>query len=160
MANPFLACLAALASVVALAVQPRLSPLPPQAKYVVEAGLGRCVDWGEGFQSCITPRFDQETKRWMTPRPELNKTQSKMWRQRHDTDILALSQAASSGACKGGTVLLGDSITERWNRPSFSKKKYYCGELQRLRHCAEASSRCADFRHRRRSNPGLGLAAF
>merc|ERR1719238_279433 len=34
----------------------------------------------------------------------------------------ALNNAAASGRCNGGTVLLGDSITERWTRPSFSSR--------------------------------------
>jgi lysophospholipase L1-like esterase len=94
----------------------------PRQRYFVEAGKGRCVDWGNGFASCTSMRFDETTGRWMTPRPELGTKALEVWHQRHEADLRALSDAAAAGKCPD-TLLLGDSITERWNRPSFKAKR-------------------------------------
>jgi lysophospholipase L1-like esterase len=67
-----------------------------------------CVDWG-----VTSPRFDAKTERWMAPRPELD--DKKSWLESHRADLEALSEAAASGTCPD-MLLLGDSITENWNR--------------------------------------------
>lgn len=113
MVHPFLSSLATLLSI-ASAAQLNRKALP--GHYYVEPGRGKCIDWGEGFNSCVTPRFNG-TEHWMLPRPELTDARE-VWQQRHHWDMQALIDGASSDGC-GKVVLLGDSITERWNRPFF-----------------------------------------
>lgn len=85
-------------------------------------GKCRCATWGLGLQGCRSSRFDASSQTWLDPRPELSDGPRAVWQQRHETDVANLRSAAAAGTCD--VVLLGDSITERWNRPSFSERRY------------------------------------
>merc|ERR1719262_405669 len=61
-------------------------------------------------------RFDEDSQKWLEPRPEIKGNGYEIWRRLHSKDISNLQNAT--------VVLLGDSITEGWSRPFFSPFRY------------------------------------
>jgi len=90
----------------------------------------------ERYHGCDKIMFDEATQKWKEPRPELQtdgrhaevqngaRREYLAWQNRHDRDLSMLKKAAENSTVAENTVvLLGDSISEAWERPFFSRGK-------------------------------------